>query len=152
MIKGQETFGNVVLSGTFIYSVRRDNTIISPTASTVSATAFQTGAQANPFYVNPPGVSTTTQTVDFNAEGIIPLAFDREPARVPSIRLSAPTGMSTIIGCLSVTDTFGADTSYSYTIGGFCSSCALLALNGTTNTFGKHNGVIGSRGEYRSAE
>jgi len=135
MIKGQETFGNVVLSGTFIYSVRRDNTKISPTASTISATAFQTGAQANPFYVNPPSVSTTTQTVDFNAEGIIPLGTTETGSSTLNSTVRADWNVDDN-WLLSLTDTFGADNSYSYTIGGFCSSCALLALNGTTNTSG----------------
>ena len=135
MIKGQQTFGNVVLSGTFIYSVRRDNTIISPTASTVTATAFQTGAQANPFYVNPPGVSTTTQTVNFNAEGIIPNGIQENGSSTLNSTVRADWNVDDN-WLLSVTDTFGADTSYNYVVGGFCSSCALLALNGTTNNSG----------------
>ena len=35
---------------------------------TLTATAFGTGTQANPFYTNPPGVTATKQTIryDFN--------------------------------------------------------------------------------------
>ena len=135
MIKAQETFGSVTLSGTFIYSKRRDNTIVAPTSSTVTATAFQTGAQANPFYVNPAGVVTTTQTVNWNAEGIIPNAIAESTSDSLNSTVRADWNIDDN-WLLSLTDTFGSDISNDYTVGGFCSSCALLALNGTTNNSG----------------
>lgn len=135
MIKAQETFGNVTLSGALFYLVRRDNTIISPTASTISATAFQTGAQANPFYVNPTGVVTTTQTVNWNAAGIIPNGLKESMSSSLNSTVRADWNIDDN-WLLSLTDTFGSDISNDYTVGGFCSSCALLALNGTTNNSG----------------
>ncbi len=45
----------LVVGADMLYSTYRDNSITP--RGTLTATAFDTGVQANPFYINPPGVT-----------------------------------------------------------------------------------------------
>ena len=137
LAKFTQSFGNLTLTATGLIANRKDVTYSS--AGTISATAFGTGAQANPFYTNPPGVVATSQTVRYDFGQLLPAAI-------------APQGATDIYGSLNARYDFkggfldgwqanfwlvtSQDNSYADTYGGFCNSCALLALNGTTQTSG----------------
>ncbi|MCX7282221.1 MAG: TonB-dependent receptor plug domain-containing protein, partial [Alphaproteobacteria bacterium] len=137
MARVTQSFGNLTLAVTGLIANRKDVTYSS--AGTISATAFGTGAQANPFYTNPPGVTATSQTVRYDFGQLIP----------PNI---APQGASTMYGSINLRYGFdrgflkdwdanfwavtAQNNSYADINNGFCSSCAILALNGTTQTGG----------------
>lgn len=137
MAKFTQSFGNFTLSVTGLMANRKDVTYSS--AGSISATAFGTGAQTNPFYTNPPGVTATSQTVRYDFGRLIP----------PNI---APQGASTMYGNINVRYAFdkgflkgwdanawavtAQNNAYADVNNGFCNSCALLALNGTTQTGG----------------
>lgn len=137
MAKVSQSFGNLTISLTGLIANRKDVTYSS--AGTISATAFGSGAQANPFYTNPPGVTATSQTVRYDFSQLIPPNF-------------APQGASTMYGNLNLRYAFdkgllegweanawvvtAQNNSYADVYNGFCSACALLALNGTTSTGG----------------
>jgi len=139
--KFTQSFGKLTISATGLIANRKDVTYSS--AGTVSATAFGPGsanaAQVNPFYINPPGVTATSQTVRYDFSQLIPQNI-------------APQGASTMYGSINLNyhedsgflsgwdANFWAvtaqDNAYADVYNGFCSSCALLALNGTTQTGG----------------
>ena len=137
MMKFKQSFGNFTLSVTGLMANRKDVTFTS--AGNISATAFGTGAQANPFYTNPPGVTAISQTVRYDFGKINPLNI-------------ATQGASTMYGNANLRYTFdkgflngwdaniwavtGQSNAYADINNGFCNSCALLALNGTTQTSG----------------
>jgi iron complex outermembrane receptor protein len=108
---------------------------------TVTATVFRTGPQANPFYVNPPGVLPGTtagdrQTVRFSADDLLgPGALSKDGARNYYVSGHAEYrfGRDFRLTALALA---GRDDSYTESIGTLCGSCASLALNGTTNTGG----------------
>jgi len=135
--KFTQSFGNLTISATGLIANRKDVTYSS--AGTLTATAFGTGAQANPFYINPPGVTATSQTIRYDFSKLIPQNI-------------APQGASTMYGSVNLNyhedsgflkDWDGnfwvvtaQDNAYADVYNGFCNSCALLALNGTTQTGG----------------
>jgi iron complex outermembrane recepter protein len=135
--KFTQSFGKLTITGTGLIANRKDVTYSS--AGTLTATAFGTGAQANLFYINPPGVTATSQTVRYDFSKLIPQNI-------------APQGASTMYGSVNLNyqedsgffkgwdANFWAvtaqDNAYADTYNGFCNSCALLALNGTTQTGG----------------
>lgn len=137
MARFTQSFGNLTLSATALLANRKGVTTSS--AGTITATAFGTGAQANPFYTNPPGVTAASQTVRYDFSKLIP-------------ENSAQQGASTMYGNINVRYAFdkgflqgwetnfwavtAQNNSYADIYNGFCNSCALLALNGTTQTNG----------------
>lgn len=137
MARFTQSFGNLTVSATALMANRKG--VTSSSAGTISATAFGAGAQANPFYTNPPGVTATSQTVRYDFSKLIPENI-------------APQGASTMYGNINVRYAFdkgflqgwdanfwavtAQNNSYADVYNGFCNSCALLALNGTTQTSG----------------
>jgi len=137
LAKFTQSFGNLTLTATALIANRKDVTYSS--AGTISATAFGTGAQANPFYTNPPGVTATSQTVRYDFGKLLPEAI-------------SPQGASDIYGSFNARYDFDSgflkgwetnlwavtaqDNSYADSYNAFCSACAAMALNGTTNTSG----------------
>ena len=121
-----------------LYSRRRGTSLTG--AGTVQATVFQTGAQANPFYVNPPGVTATSQTVRWDSTGLVGPAKSRNDSDSMYANFTAS---------YSITDNWhadllasaGRDESSTFTVGTINSSVALLALNGTTNGGGATTGT-----------
>jgi iron complex outermembrane receptor protein len=106
---------------------------------TVTATVYGPGttgaaaSQINPYYINPPGVTATSQSIQFDADGLLGNgAFNN-------------SGTSNVYATGKVEYRFlsdwritamalaGKDFSYSETSGTLCTSCATLGLNGTTN-------------------
>ncbi|MBA2587138.1 MAG: TonB-dependent receptor plug domain-containing protein, partial [Alphaproteobacteria bacterium] len=140
MFRAKQDIGDkITISGDFIYSSRQ--TLTPQSRGTIQATVFRTGTQANPFYVNPPGVvpGTTagdTQTIRWDADELLrPGAY---------INNSAPVWYGTLNAEYRINDNWrataflmeGQDRTTSVTAGVLCQSCATLALNGTTNTAG----------------
>lgn len=143
MVKIHQSVGDRLdLSGDFVYS---DRSTITPLArGGIQATVFRTGAQANPFYVNPPDVVPGTtagdrQTIRWNADQLLgPGAYNDN---------SSPTFYGSMNAEWKINDNFRATAMFLYgedrtadvTDGTLCASCATLALNGTTNTSGTLN-------------
>lgn len=135
--KMTEHFGNhFTLSATMLYSTYES--VTSTPAGTLTATAFGSGAQKNPFYTNPtdPTVSTATkQTIRYDFNGLLP----------PGV---SPSGHDDLYGhveaeyniddnwVVTATAVAAKDNSFSYTYNGLCAACASLALNGTAQTSG----------------
>ena len=74
MVRATQEVGPVTLSVDLLYAIRRDDTT-QPWNTQITATAFGTGAQANPFYTVPAGYTgapATKETVRFNLAGLLP--------------------------------------------------------------------------------
>jgi iron complex outermembrane receptor protein len=148
---GQETRYNTMLKvdqqvsdslrvfGDVIYSDRR--TLTHNSRGGIQATVFRTGPQANPFYVNPPGVTPGTtagdrQTVRWQADDLLgPGAYTLNQAQTWIMTANAEYKINdnwrfTLMALA------GEDRTSNVSEGSLCSSCAALALNGTTSTGG----------------
>jgi iron complex outermembrane receptor protein len=139
MFKATERFSDkLTVTATALYAINQTNAATAP--ATISATAFGPGAanasQVNPFYVNPPGVAATSQKVLYNFNNLLPLPITTS---VGATDLYGHVEADYAINdkwVITAHEVYGQDDSYSYVYNGFCSSCALLALNGTTNSSG----------------
>ena len=146
MFRAQQDIGDdITISGDFVYSSRQ--TLTPNARGTIQATVFGTGAQANPFYVNPPGVVAGTpagnsQTIRWDANQLLgPGAYTNN---------TAPVWYGTLNGEWRINDNWranamfleGQDRTSQVTVGALCQSCATLALNGTTNTSGSLTTVV----------
>ena len=146
MFRAQQEIGDdITISGDFIYSSRQ--TFTPQARGTIQATVFRTGNQANPFYVNPPGVVAGTaagnsQTIRWDANELL------GPGRYQNN--TAPVWTGTLNAEYRVNDNWratamfleGQDRTAQVTVGALCQSCATLALNGTTNTSGSLTAVV----------
>ena len=138
MLKQEQNFGNNwTLDTEFVYGTRRDQ--LASSRGALTATAFGSGVQANPFYINPPGVTgagATKQTVRWDADALFgPGAFAVNGADTfyGDANLEYRIGDNFVVDFLALV---GQDTSYSGTVGQINASAAELALNGTTNSNG----------------
>jgi len=146
MFRAQQDIGDdITISGDFIYSSRQ--TFTPQARGGIQATVFRTGAQANPFYVNPPGVAAGTtagnsQTIRWDANELLgPGAYVNNTAPVWTGTLNAEWRIDS---SWRVNAMFleGQDRTAQVTVGTLCQSCATLALNGTTNTSGSLTAVV----------
>ncbi len=132
LAKVTKDFGaNFTTTLEFVYGNRTDNAPISRGA--VTATVFETGAQANPFYVDPPGVTATSQTIRWDANTLLgpgAYVFDGDDNGYVDLNAEYRLGSDWRITGLLL---FGKDHSYTDNTGQLCVSCAYLALNGTTS-------------------
>ena len=127
---------NLTVGADVVFSDRRNEQRAA--RGTVTATVFRTGPQANPFYVNPPGILPGTpagdrQTIRFSADELLgPGARNTEGAENYYVSGHAEyrLGENFRLTALGLT---GRDDSYTRSVGQLCGSCANLALNGTTN-------------------
>jgi len=116
----------------------------SGTVGVLTATVFRTGAQANPFYVNPPGqaagAAADRQTVRFNADDIIGPGFTDLNTEdfYGSGSFEYKLGDNWRVTGLGL---YGVDHTYIAAQNMLCVSCAYLALNGTTNSGGSLTAV-----------
>ncbi len=146
MFRAQQDIGDkITVSGDFIYSSRE--TLTPNSRGTIQATVFRTGAQANPFYVNPPGVTAGTtagdsQTIRWDADQLLgPGAYTKNTAPVWTGSLNVE---------YRIDDNWranaffleGQDRTAQVVSGALCQSCATLALNGTTNTSGSLTATV----------
>lgn len=126
-----------------LYARRRGDSIGG--AGTVQATVFRTGPQANPFYVNPPGVAPGTTAGDRQV-----VTWDATDLVGPAHNLSesdAYFGVFTAAYKLSDSWNFdllasaGGDESTNRSTNTINGSVAFLALNGTTNGGGSTTAI-----------
>lgn len=123
----------------FVYSNRQNHA--DSARGTLTATAFRTGAQASPFYVNPPGVTPGTpagdrQTIRWSADELLGAGAYNDNSSVNyyvSGHLEYRLGDNFRVTALALT---GRETHKVESNGQLCVSCANLALNGTTNSGG----------------
>jgi len=145
----QDVGENLTLTGDFNYSKRKNLSRVA--RGGITARVFQTDAanstgdptnaiaQANPFYINPPGQTGTTQTIRWNADQLLgPGATSENSAQTWFATLNAEYRLGdnfriTALGMI------GQDETLALTQGTLCTACALLALNGTTNANGVAN-------------
>jgi iron complex outermembrane receptor protein len=140
MIKLRQEFGDRLTVG--VDAVYSKVTNVQNTArGTLTATVFRTGAQANPFYVNPPGVlaGTTagdTQQVRWDADELLgPGAKSYNNARDYYVSSNVEYKLNDNFRLTGLA-LIGGEDSFVGNQGQLCVSCANLALNGTTNAGG----------------
>jgi iron complex outermembrane receptor protein len=125
-----------------VYSSSRDLSHIPRGA--VTATVFGPGSananQINPFFEAPAGVNTNVETVRFDAQQLLgsgAQTLDRSETFYAFGHLQYRLGNNWLVTANALV---GSNESSSATSGTLCTSCALLALNGTVN----QNGTITS--------
>ncbi len=123
----------LVLGVDMLYSTYRDNSITP--RGTLTATAFGTGAQANPFYVNPPSVTATKQTIRWDADALLGPARSVSGTDAQYVDMTAEYHIDDnwVVDAIA---NLGTSFNISNTFGTLNGSAASLALNGTTNTGG----------------
>jgi len=106
----------------------------------VTATVFGPGSanasQINPFFQAPTGVSTNVETVRFDASDLLGAngtSRNGSDTFFAFGRLEYHVGKDWLVTANTL---IGTDRTFADTSGGLCASCALLALNGTTNQLG----------------
>ncbi len=143
MAKFSQDFGNLSANMEIVYGNRTDNT--SDPLGTLTATVFGTGAQANPFFVAPPGTNATKETIRFNAADLLdPLVGPSKNLRGAEngyIDLNLAYALPGNNWRITALVLAGKDHSYTYTSGQLCASCAYLALNGTVQSGGSTTAV-----------
>ncbi|MDB5704367.1 MAG: TonB-dependent receptor-like protein [Sphingomonas bacterium] len=132
----QEVIENLTFSLDGVYSDRRSN---APQArGNIQVTTFGAGAQANPFYISPPGYTgaATSQVVRWNADDLLgPGAYSTDN----SINYYVSSTLDYQImpkWHMTALALYGHEDSITASYGTVCGSCANLALNGTTNSTG----------------
>jgi iron complex outermembrane receptor protein len=106
-------------------------------AGTIQATVFRTGPQANPFYVNPPGVLPGTaagdrQVITWDATDLVGTARGLNYSDTAFVNFTAEYDIGGDWG-FDFLASGGRDESTTRTTGNINTSVANLALNGTTN-------------------
>ena len=101
-------------------------------AGTIQATAFGTGAQANPFYTNPAGSTATSQTVRYDLTNLFGTAKNRNDSDSMYAAFTASYAINDDWN-VDFLGSAGRDESSTFSQGAVNGSAALLALNGTTN-------------------
>lgn len=139
MFKATEHFNDrLTVTATALYAINQTNTATAP--ATLTATAFGPGSanasQINPFYVDPPGVTATSQKILYNFDGLLPLPITTSAGATDLYGHVQADYAINDKWVITAHEVYGQDDSYSYVYNGFCSSCALLALNGTANSSG----------------
>ena len=104
----------------------------------MTATVYGAGPQANPFYVNPPGVTATKQTIRWDAYALLGPNYDpRSLNETQGYYIDVhPEYKLTDNFRLTASVIYAGDMNYVGSTGTLCASCAFEALNGTTNTNG----------------
>jgi iron complex outermembrane recepter protein len=135
MLKGSQEIGsNLTISSELLFATEQDTSITS--RGTVTATALGSGSQANPFYVNPPGVAATKQSIRWDADELLgpgAQSLDNEIAMYGDIKAEYRLGDNFVIEALAVA---GRNESNTWSTGTINTSAADFALNGTTNSGG----------------
>ncbi|HMH64698.1 MAG TPA: TonB-dependent receptor plug domain-containing protein, partial [Rhizomicrobium sp.] len=135
MMKFEQNFGDKwKLNADLLYATR--DVLARRSRGTLTATAFQTGAQANPFYTNPVGYTgtATSQTIRWDANTLLgPGAtnFSQDQTVYGDVNLEYKAFGDWTVDLLALV---GRDDSAVGFNGGLNSSAATLALNGTANT------------------
>jgi iron complex outermembrane receptor protein len=143
MVKVSQDYGNLSANVDFVLGNRTDDT--NSPLGTLTATVYGTGAQANPFFVAPPGTNATKETIRFSSASLL------DPLLGPSHSLNgAENGYLDLNLAYAVpggdwrvtfSNVAGKDHSYNYNNGSLCAACAYLALNGTVQSGGSTTSV-----------
>jgi iron complex outermembrane receptor protein len=139
MVKvSQEVGDRLRLEGDAVFSDR--NNVNRDSRGTVQATIFGPGAtqasQINPFFQGPAGSTATAESVRWDANELLgPGAHTNSGEETGYLNGSAEYKLSDNWRA-TAGGTVGFSNSFSDALGGLCGSCALLALNGTTNGAG----------------
>ena len=131
----QEINDKLTLTGDVVYSNRTDHQRL--TRGTIQATIFGPGAanaaQVNPFFVGLPGSTATSESVRFDGDELLgPGARTDSGEQNFYVSGSAEYRLNDKWR-FTAGGVVGSSDSKLFTHGQLCSSCALLALNGTTN-------------------
>ncbi len=142
MIKVSQDFGSDwTLDTEMLYATRR---VSGPTPrGTLSATAFGSGAQANPFFTQPAGYagSSTTQAIKWDADALLgPGASSTDGA--DTMYANANLEYRFRDWTFDLMAMVGRDDSVFGSTGTLNGSVATLALNGTANTGGSTTQVV----------
>lgn len=143
MLKGSvDLNSSLTISSDLIFSNHAGSQEIS--RGTVTATVFQTGSQANPFYVTPAGYTgtATKETIRWDADQLLgPGAKDDVGAQdfLGDINTQWRIGNNFAVNFLAQA---GTDTSYDNTYGKVNGSVAYAMLNGTDNAGGSTTYVV----------
>jgi iron complex outermembrane recepter protein len=143
MMKFEQNFGDKwTLDADLLYATRDVRGRRS--RGTLQATAFQTGAQANPFYQRPAGYigTATSETIRWDANALLgPGAynFSADQTVYGDVNLEYKMFGDWTVDLLTLV---GRDDSAFGFNGGLNASAATLALNGTANTGGSLTQVI----------
>jgi iron complex outermembrane receptor protein len=141
MLKINQDFGDRLTVGLDAVYSKVTNTQMVP-RGTLTATVFRTGAQANPFYVAPPGAAPgtpagDTQTVRWDADSLLgpggATSWNNARDYYASGHFQYKLNDNWQITGLGL---LGGEDSDVGNLGELCVSCAYLALNGTTNGAG----------------
>jgi iron complex outermembrane recepter protein len=134
-----EVNDRVSLNANLVYSDEQNTARIS--RGTLTTTVYGPGSappggasQINPFFQGPPGV--TSETIGFDADSLLgPGAENQAGAKT---LMGTGTATVELFGDWLATAglTFGSNQSTLWQVGQLCTSCADLALNGTTNASG----------------
>lgn len=136
MLKGSMNVGtNLTLTADMLYSNYRDTFAVS--RGLVTGTAFGPGsAQANPFYVAPPGVVAPKETIKWDADALLgpgARTWSGTEAFYTSVGAEYHINDNFVVNLLA---NAGTSTSVSNSDGTVNNGVAFLALNGTTNAAG----------------
>jgi iron complex outermembrane receptor protein len=140
MVRATQDVGPVSLSVDLLYAIRRDDTV-QPWNTQITATAFGTGAQANPFYTVPAGFvgAAPKETLRFNLAGLLPsnqyYGSSMSGNQNAFIRPVADWNINDNFH-LTASAVIGTDRLYANSYNGLCTGCVYLALNGTTSASG----------------
>lgn len=131
MVKAIQKFGDLTITGEMVYSVRRTDAATS--RGSVTTTIFQTGAQANPFYVTPAGYTgtATRETVRWLADDLFgpgAKTLSGSNSMFADVNLEYKLSDAFNVSFLALA---GRDESYDRTTGVINGAVANLALNGT---------------------
>lgn len=134
----QEVTEALTLSGDVVYS-NRDN-VTRNSRGTIQATIFGPGsanaAQVNPFFVRPAGSTATSETVRFDFNDLLGPGAKTDAGEETAYVSAQAEYKFGENWRLTAGGVAGFSNSYTDEQGTVCSSCALLALNGTTNGAG----------------
>jgi iron complex outermembrane receptor protein len=144
MMKFEQNFGDSwKVNADLLYATR--DVLGRRSRGTLSATAFQTGAQANPFYQNPVGYTgtATSETIGWDSNALLgpgsySFSNDQTVYGDVNVEYKMPFGDWTV----DLLTLVGRDDSAVGYVGGLNASVATLALNGTTNAGGNLTQVV----------
>ena len=139
----QEVTDRLTVNGEVIYSNRDDSQKI--VRGTIQATIFGPGSanttQINPFFQGIPGNAATAESVRFDGDQLLGPGAKTDSSE-QNFFVSGSAGYKISENWrFTAGGTVGASDSTLFTHGQLCGSCALLALNGTTNGGGSLTAV-----------
>jgi iron complex outermembrane receptor protein len=134
MSKGiHELTPDITLTAEVVYATLARDSQGAP--GTLTATAFPTGSQANPFYTNPPGVTTTRQEIRWDSSALLGPSdvFHKSRTMYADVGVEWRITDDWVVNALA---NYAHDDSQSGTYNTLNTGVAFLALNRTTNAGG----------------